>query len=100
MKEYTKTISCDARGQIVIPKEIRKELSISEGTAFWAFVIENEGLLLRKIPEQQIEFDDPIINEIMQKSDKIGIDRSNIKKTIDNYSIITKEKEEGKLKEI
>ena len=37
MKKYPKVVQCDKRGQIVIPKDIRNELKIDEGTGFWMY---------------------------------------------------------------
>ena len=43
-----KIVQCDKRGQIVIPKSIRKKLDIREETAFWIYESE-EGIFLKKI---------------------------------------------------
>ena len=43
-----KVVQADKRGQIVIPKSIRKELKIEEGAAFWIYKTE-EGIVLKKI---------------------------------------------------
>ena len=49
MKKFPKLIQTDARGQLVIPKEIRRALGITDGTGFWAYAIEKEGIFLKKI---------------------------------------------------
>ncbi|MBR9692074.1 AbrB/MazE/SpoVT family DNA-binding domain-containing protein [Candidatus Woesearchaeota archaeon] len=43
-----KVVQADKRGQIVIPKSIRKELGIEEGAAFWMYKTE-EGIFLKRI---------------------------------------------------
>ena len=48
MKKYPRVVQCDSRGQIVIPKNIRKELMIEEGAAFWMIQTE-EGIFLKQI---------------------------------------------------
>ena len=48
--KYPKIVQCDSRGQIVIPKGIRKELGIEEGAAFWVYMT-GDGIILKKIKE-------------------------------------------------
>ena len=48
MSGYPKIVQMDSRGQLVIPKNIRKELDISEGSAFWVYETD-EGILLKKV---------------------------------------------------
>lgn len=43
-----KIVQCDKRGQIVIPKAIRKSLNIIEDEGFWIFKTK-EGIFLKKI---------------------------------------------------
>lgn len=96
MKKYSKAVSCDKRGQIVIPKEVRKELFIDEGTAFWVFLFDGEGILLRRVADETLEHHDHVVRELYDKSDKLGIDKRNITKAIQNYM----KKEKGGFKEI
>ena len=46
--KHPKVVQTDKRGQIVIPKSIRKELKIEEGAAFWMYKTE-EGIFLKKV---------------------------------------------------
>lgn len=85
MKKYPKTISSDYKGQLVIPKEARKELSIEEGTAFWIFVIENEGILLKKISGERLSEHDLMVIEFKENAEKIAISKSNIEKSVEKY---------------
>jgi len=47
MKKYPKIVQVDKRGQIVIPKEIRKELGLSSQTPIWVYSIGTQGILLK-----------------------------------------------------
>lgn len=96
MKKYAKEVSCDKRGQLVIPKEVRDELLIDEGTGFWVFYVAGEGILLKRITDESIDIHDPVINDMLEKSTKLGVEKNNISKTIENY----RKKENGGLKEI
>jgi AbrB family looped-hinge helix DNA binding protein len=49
-EKVTKVVQCDARGQIVIPKGIRKDLKLDEGAAFWIYNVEG-GIFLKKIED-------------------------------------------------
>ena len=92
MKKYPKTIQCDDRGQLVIPKDIRSELGIKEGTGFWVHSIVNEGILLKKVLAPSLD-EEEIITEIDNKSDKLGIKKEHIKRTLRIYQ----QKKEGNL---
>lgn len=96
MKRYARRVSFDSRGQLIIPKEVRKEFFIEEGAAFWAFVIEKEGILLKRIKEESIGENDLIIKELYEKCPKIGINRKNISVSLKNYS----RKYEGRFEEL
>ncbi len=93
MKKYPKIVQIDARGQIVIPKDIRNELKAFEGTGFFVYSIDNEGILLKKIPAAGLGENKKIINEIIKKSDRIKISKSNLRKAIKKY----KKSKEGNL---
>ena len=43
-----KVVQADKRGQIVIPKSIRKNLNVEEGAAFWMYQTE-DGIFLKRI---------------------------------------------------
>ncbi|HLC98394.1 MAG TPA: AbrB/MazE/SpoVT family DNA-binding domain-containing protein [Candidatus Nanoarchaeia archaeon] len=96
MRKYAKPVSCDSRGQLVIPKEVRKELSIEEGTGFWVFFLEKEGILLKRITDESVDAHDPVIHEMLEKSAKLGVEKANLNKTIQNYQ----KKEKGGFWEI
>lgn len=84
MKKYPKIVQVDQRGQIVIPKDIRSELNIDEGSGFYMFSISDEGILLKKIPDKELEGDE-IVKKIEEKAEKIGIKKQNIKKSVQRY---------------
>ena len=85
MKKYPKTVSSDYKGQLVIPKEVREELSIEEGTAFWVFCIENEGILLKRISGEKLSPHDLLIVELRENAEKIGASKSNIEQSVEKY---------------
>ncbi len=91
MKKYPKIVQCDSRGQIVIPKEIRHELDIDEGTGFFMYVITDEGILLKKIEQKELNHEEKIITKISEKSTEINLKKENINKTIEQYKKKTKQ---------
>ena len=93
MKKYPKPIQSDERGQLVIPRDIRNDLSLEEGSGLFLYTITNEGILLKKIEAQPLGSHLDILNEVEQKATKIGIKRENLKKAIKNYEKV----KEGKL---
>lgn len=96
MKKYPKIVQCDKRGQIVIPKDIRQELGVDEGSAFWMYSITEEGILLKIVPQEQLAEHSFIVNKLKQKADKIGISEDKIDQTVDSY----KKRPKGRLEEI
>jgi len=85
LKKYPKLVQVDSRGQIVIPKDIRRELGIDEGTGFWVYSITDEGILLKKVESKPLESHKEILDEIEEKASKIKVKRENIKKSIKRY---------------
>ena len=53
-KEFVKIVQSDKRGQVVIPKKIRLELGIDEGSAFWIYKVDDE-IRLKKIKSPEIK---------------------------------------------
>jgi AbrB family looped-hinge helix DNA binding protein len=96
MKKYPKIVQADCRGQIVIPKDIRQELDITEGTGFYMYTITDEGILLKKIPLSPLEEHDSVISELRANADKVDVSQANIRKSIGNY----KKPSVGKLEDI
>jgi AbrB family looped-hinge helix DNA binding protein len=92
MKKYPKIVQADSRGQIVIPKDVRNELGIDEGTGFYMFTIEGEGIFLKRIKDHDLT-GDASIKELDDKAEKIGLDRKNLKKSAEQY----KKRKEGNL---
>lgn len=85
MKKYHKQIKCDNRGQLVIPKDIRSDLSVEEGTGFLLYTITKEGILLKKIDPEPLDSHEEIISEVSKKAEKLNIKKENLKKSIKNY---------------
>lgn len=93
MKRFPKLIQCDQRGQIVIPKDIRSELKISEGTGFWIYSIDDEGLFLKKVEPSPLDRHSRELSEIEDKAEKIGVRKANLAKSVEKY----KKTKEGRL---
>jgi AbrB family looped-hinge helix DNA binding protein len=85
MKKYPKIVQCDSRGQIVIPKDIRRDLHVDEGTGFWMYSVTDEGILLKKIDVLPLDENKEILNEINTKSSKLKIKKSNVSSSIKKY---------------
>lgn len=77
MKKFPKLLQADARGQIVIPKEIRRELGIDEGTGFFAFCIGKEGIFLKKVEAKPLS-EQPEIRELREKAKAVPVDPKHI----------------------
>jgi len=85
MKKYPKLVQCDKRGQIVIPKDIRSQLNLDEGSGFWVYSIGDEGILLKKVNVQALDENDDAVQKIMKKSSKLGLDKKKVKKSVKQY---------------
>ena len=96
MKKYPKIVQCDARGQIVIPKDVRQELEIDEGSAFWMYSITDEGILLKLVPKDELSEHSIVIDKIKEKSEAIGVSSKNVDKSVAEY----KKRPKGRLEEI
>jgi len=55
-----KIVQSDIRGQIVIPKKIRKQLDIGEEAAFWVYV-DNNNIVLKKIEKPKLKNEKKIV---------------------------------------
>ncbi|MGV8171157.1 MAG: AbrB/MazE/SpoVT family DNA-binding domain-containing protein [Candidatus Woesearchaeota archaeon] len=96
MRKYAKIIQNDKRGQIVIPKDVRQELGIEEGTGFYLYAIEGEGILLKIIPNKDLSEHSHIVKEVEVNADKINVKKQNVDKSVENY----KKKERGNFENI
>jgi AbrB family looped-hinge helix DNA binding protein len=96
LKKYPKIVQCDARGQIVIPKDIRQELNIDEGSAFWMYSITDEGILLKIVPNDELSEHSAIVSEMKEKSEKLRISPKNVDKSVKNYE----RRPKGRLEEV
>jgi AbrB family looped-hinge helix DNA binding protein len=93
VKKYPKLVQCDKRGQIVIPKDIRAELDIDEGTGFWVYSIEDEGILLKKVDVESLSKQEKILAKLEEKSSQIKVKKENLAKAVKKY----KKTKKGKL---
>ena len=60
------------------------------------FVIEKEGVLLKKVDEPKLEEDSAVVQELKEKAGKIGISKDNLSKSAKRYI----RKKKGGLEEI
>lgn len=51
MSKAVKILQVDSRGQVVIPKELRDKLKISNGTGFYVYELSKDSIILKKIPD-------------------------------------------------
>ena len=85
MKRYPKLVQCDARGQIVIPKEIRQDLGVEEGTGFWMYSVTDEGILLKKVSAPELSEHLKMLDELKEKSGKTGISKKSLESSEKKY---------------
>ena len=90
MKRFAKIVQCDNRGQIVIPKDVRQELNIEGGTGFYMYIIENEGVLLKTIPQRELSEHAHIIKDIEVNAEKIDVKKKNLDESIQKYKKTSK----------
>jgi AbrB family looped-hinge helix DNA binding protein len=91
MKRYPKLLQADSRGQIVIPKEVRQALGIDESTGFFAYLIDGEGIFLKKIEGKELS-EHHELKEIKEKAEQIGVHKKNVETAEKAY---TKERKGG-----
>lgn len=84
MKRYAKLIQADKRGQIVIPKDVRQELSITEETGFYVYIIENGGILLKPVQPEPLE-ESPAMTELEEYAEKLGLTPQQLEKAAKQY---------------
>lgn len=85
MKRFAKIVQSDGRGQIVIPKDVRQELGIEDGTAFWLYAIDDEGILLKIIPYQELSNHQDLLQNVKAKANKIRLQQKNLDKAAKKY---------------
>ncbi len=93
MKKFPKLVQCDKRGQIVIPKDIRLDLNIEEGTGFWMYTVTDEGILLKKVDVPELADEKEIISELDEKSEKIKLNKKKLSSSVKKY----KKTKEGRM---
>lgn len=96
MKKYARILQVDSRGQIVIPKDIRRELKIDESTGFFAYLISDEGIFLKKIEDKELK-EHPETKTLKEQAKKVGIDKKNVERAEKTY---TKDKTQGGFEDV
>ncbi len=84
MNKHPKIVQIDERGQIVIPKAVRSVLGIEDGTGFFVYAIDGEGILLKKIDEPDIA-SSKAASALEKKASKINLNKKNLKKSLKSY---------------
>jgi AbrB family looped-hinge helix DNA binding protein len=88
MKKYAKIVQSDNRGQIVIPKEVRRELNIDEGAGFYVYIIEQEGLFLKLIPSKELGEHAKAVDELKTHANQLKIKPQQLDSSVANYKKI------------
>jgi AbrB family looped-hinge helix DNA binding protein len=57
MSKGSKIARIDSRGQIVIPKELRDKMKVSDGTGFFVYELSTDSILLKKIPDISVDLE-------------------------------------------
>lgn len=78
---YTSIASLSSKGQIVLPVELRKKLSLSEGQKFFIFS-EGENIMLKVIqqPDESEFFE--MLDKENKWAEKVGLKESDISDAI------------------
>jgi len=71
------TTRMSAKGQVVIPEEIRKRLGLAAGAQFIA-VGEDDVVILKRIAEPSLDQFDDLITEARRQARQVGMKRSDI----------------------
>ncbi len=85
MKKYPRIVQADSRGQIVIPKDVRRELGIDEGTGFFMYTITGEGILLKKIDTPELSEHKEILQELAEKAGRVSVSKKNLARSTEAY---------------
>jgi len=94
VKKYPKMVQADSRGQIVIPKDIRAELRIDEGTGFFMYTIGDGAILLKKIPAAELSEHREIVEELKDKANALGLTKEEVDESAKIY------RRKGRLEEL
>lgn len=78
---YTATTSLSSKGQIVLPVELRKKLSLSEGAKFF-IMCEDENIMLKVIqkPDEKEFF--KMVDKENQWAKEVGLKESDVSEAI------------------
>jgi AbrB family looped-hinge helix DNA binding protein len=77
----TAVTNLSSKGQVVIPKNIRKSLHLVEGSKLFVYA-NNDSLLLKPIEEPEISTFKRLLTESRAFAKKIGLKRSDVPKII------------------
>jgi AbrB family looped-hinge helix DNA binding protein len=75
------TTRMSSKGQVVIPEEIRKSLSLTEGHQF-VVLGEKDVIILKVVTPPSMKDFDNLIKKARAEAKKVGLKKSNIQKII------------------
>lgn len=84
--EFTKL---STKGQVVIPQEIRQELSLEEGTPF-AVIVQNNGILLKRIEMPKVKSWRKATRTFVEAAKKSSLSESDIEILIESARRVKK----------
>jgi len=76
------TTRMSSKGQIVIPKTIRKQLNLQAGTQF-VVIGENDVVIIKAITAPSLDAFDVLIQQARQQAKAAGLKRADIEKAVE-----------------
>ncbi len=83
--EKSEIVRMYERGQIVIPKDMRKELNLESGSTLAIFKVDENNLLLRKMEPPKIGDWKKILSPLQSDMKKIGFGERDADKWVSEY---------------
>lgn len=81
MKIVTEVASMSSKGQIVLPKKIRKSMDLQEGTKF-IVITDGDNILLKPVQEPSIKEFDAVMSESQRWAAEAGMTEADIEDAI------------------
>lgn len=86
---YTAITSLSSKGQFVLPAELRKKLSLAEGSKFF-IMCEGENIMLKPIKEPDKNEFFQMLEKENEWAEKVGLKESDISEAIKNVRAANK----------
>lgn len=71
------TTKMSSKGQIVIPKSIREQLNLAEGTQF-VVIGKDNAVILQAIPEIPLDEFEILLQEAQEQARQVGLEQADI----------------------